>query len=177
MYRIKVIPSFEIITDPKIYYRYVDKLAEAHLYWIRKTIKSYLRFTRRHGWKYRYTGNLAKSFQKAILDQPNTSHIRALIYSDAPQSRILEFGGTITPRRGRFLKVPVKGTPLPFQLPKNAQLTLAGRVLWFGKQPVFTLKPSVRIPAYFYLARAIRSARKEVRPLVREYIMSLLREK
>ena len=139
----------------------MDAVSLKLLHSIKDTVKTYLRFTERHGWNYRYTGSLARSFRRKWL-LLSTEKIAVSIFSNAPQARILEVGGTITARR-RALTVPLKGTPYPFNLINTDRLVRRGNLLFLGKVPIFVLKKSVHIPAYFYLARAIIRAKYAIR--------------
>jgi len=52
------------------------------------------------------TGNLSQKFTRAVISEGNTRTL-ALGFSGVPYARIHEFGGTIRPKRAKWLTIPV----------------------------------------------------------------------
>ena len=176
MLKIKIKPYFEINFTKQKSEQFIKNLAVLVRNSIRQTITEYLRFSRKHGWDYPYTGSLAKSFalgKTEISDTKLISHV----YSDAPQARILELGGTITPKHSQYLKVPVKHSRLPFTLPKEAELQLRAGILYYGGRPAFVLARQVKIPAYSYIKRALELLAPSISMEVEYYIDKAFEDK
>jgi hypothetical protein len=112
------------------------------------------------------SGRLFRSFTKTV----RTTGRQAIgaIKSDAPHAFIHEFGGVITPKRVKWLTVPL--TPIAkrrrarhwrklFVPPGTRVLaTKAGH----GFVPQYALRKSVRIRPKRYLSRAVRNSAKQI---------------
>ena len=150
--------------------------AEKELYKsLRETISRYLRFTRKHGWMYSYTGRLASSFRTTNrkIDR-SLLRGRLEITSNHPAARILHTGGVIRPKTTRFLTVPLSSaSQYGFSLELQKQLIRSGKLVRIGnmlyvnivgaKIPIAVLKASVRIPPYMYLSRVLNRLRRSLR--------------
>lgn len=124
------------------------------------------------------TGQLRGSVSYRV--ETRTDGVLARIGPHVPYARIQEFGGTIRPRRGQFLTIPLR-----------AAMTAAGATrftaraiisspsiggfegtffrdhILFGKRgkqavPLFVLKRSVTIPARSYLRSSLRESRQAI---------------
>lgn len=97
---------------------------------------------------------------------------------EVPYARIQEFGGTIRPRRSRYLAVPLPNAKTPggdkrFASPRDVPnlFVITGKsgnpvmMQRVGKQarPMFVLLKQVTIPATFYLTRAMKVVQKDVK--------------
>ena len=176
MLTIKIKPHFEINFTKQKDKNFIHNLAKLVRNSIRQTITTYLRFSKKHGWDYPYTGRLAKSFTLGKIEISDTKLI-SHVYSDAPQARILELGGTITPKHSQYLKVPVKHSRLPFTLPKEVELQLKAGMLYYGSRPAFVLARKVKIPAYSYIKRALELLAPSIPMEVEYYIDKAFEDK
>jgi len=148
------------------------KQATIDIVWaIEKVIFTYMTHTTKHGWNYNYTGKLAKSFHAdwdpKRKDTPFGTTIRNIIQSFHPAAGILQTGGIITPKKAKYLTVPLPNkVGITIQeaqmLRKSGRLFLRKGKLYlklYGQAiPLFVLKPFVKMPKYQYLSKAIRKA-------------------
>lgn len=115
------------------------------------------------------TGALARSWEIEIA--VTSRGAQGGVRSPLPYARIHNQGGIITPKRGRYLAIPIGRTPRGMQArhdptPLAAWRSRAGNlILWStgngAPEPRYVLKESVRIPATHYLDIAIRSAQDD----------------
>ena len=139
---------------------------------------TYMRFTERHGWNYHYTGQLSKSFASIIFKSRNKLTIE--VYAKKNQQRIaaLEYGATIHPKRREYLTVPLKHTPFPFNLINKSRLVRREKFLGRrrGKTfiPYFVLLPSVKIPEYAFMRKALRKTMKQIPKIADEIALKML---
>ena len=145
----------------KLFDRFATSLADLLHNNITHTIRTYLRFTRRHGWNYSYTKSLQKSFKLSKMKTPFGWRIKDS--SNHPASRILEYGGVVRPKHKQYLRVPLRHTPAPFNEIPADELYLKGKRLFWKGVPYFVLKLQTFHPAYFYLTKALARTRYQVR--------------
>lgn len=131
----------------------------------------------------RRTGKFSdrKNFRVRVKSQPGAESVdlELSITIGGPQAQILEQGGTITPKSGKFLAIPLDaardadGAVLPgFETPRNFKTRLVpspnGGYLVFidgMRAPVFKLQSSVTIPPQLGARAFFRSG--EMRKLLR----------
>lgn len=123
------------------------------------------------------TGNLARSYKATLIRTGKQS--AAGVYSDAPHARIHDRGGTIKPRTGKNLPVPLSARARntrglwPRHWPKGQLFMLrskAGKILLASRgrgrraKLIFhyVLKPSVQISGKQYLRAAVNKARSGI---------------
>jgi len=140
---------------------------------LRKTITTYMRHTVQHGWNYRYTGKLKNSFSGRIRKIKYGYRLR--VYPKAPYdkvARLLEFGGEVRPRVKKFLRIPLKHTPIPFNDVRVNQLKARNGILYYNNIPMFVLKLSVKHPPYFFMHRALMKTKYQVPKLYHNVFVS-----
>ncbi len=155
-------------------YRYTSvvlhKITRLFFRELQNVISTYMTHTKKHGWNYNYTGNLARSFKLQNRKFIKTSEGllgRATITSNHPGSRILETGGTVFPKTKKKLAVPLSSASAfgfswetQMNLLSSNDLFRIGNILYVkiagAKIPLFVLKPFVRIPAYKYITKTLR---------------------
>ena len=140
---------------------------------LRKTISTYMRHTVQHGWNYRYTGRLKNSFSGRIRKIRYGYRLR--VYPKAPYdkvARLLEFGGEVRPKVKKFLRIPLKHTPIPFNAVRVNQLKARKGILYYRDIPMFVLKLSVKHPPYFFMHRALTKTKYHIPKLYHEVFVS-----
>lgn len=116
-----------------------------------------------------------------------------LVANNAIYARLLEEGGTIRPKKGTFLAIPIRGTPAEtkgarvgkiastfsnifFALSKRGHPLLMGSVGEDGEvQPLFLLRRSVKIRPHKIFATAFAEADPEIAAIFEKEISIALR--
>lgn len=124
------------------------------------------------------TGALARSYRERFIGRSGTI-TSAGSFSDLVYARIQDEGGTITPKSGRYLAVPVGGARVPVGkwprhyganelvlIKRKGRDALLAKVSGSGKRRklkvLFVLKPKVVLRGRRYLDRASVKAEPEV---------------
>jgi len=123
-------------------------------------------------WADKPTGKLERSFKIKRYPMKSVSGLTimsAAVISDSIYWKIHEYGGTITPKRSRYLTIPV--TPMARRLParmwpKGTLFKPKGKLVLMSKsgrggkpQTQFILRDSVRIHGKHYVRLAVEHAR------------------
>jgi hypothetical protein len=132
----------------------------------------------------RRSGTLSRSFQAVPLVESSTEIKAEIISSNVDYGWIQEMGGTITPKSGTYLTVPLASMLTPRGLAKGSARDVIDNPSAFGftgvffgsnilfgvrsgpytggrsrqpdMEPLFALKRSVTIPAHFYVRDSIQ---------------------
>lgn len=129
---------------------------------------------------HRRSGHLAQSIQTSVY-QDGASVVTARIGSGVannrrmPYAEIHEDGGTITPKKAKWLTIPLEAALTPSGVPKKASArewkntfvgkSKGGALIIFqkvGKKtlvPLYVLKKSVRIPARHYMSETLEASK------------------
>ena len=124
------------------------------------------------------TGALENSFSVRFIRSADGENVAAVV-SDSPYAVIQDEGGTILPRRGRHLAIPIPGAGVPRgKWPRDfarGELTfitsrrgnkLLARVSRNGIKPMFVLKERVTLKGTDYLKRAAVAAAAPVADVI-----------
>ena len=112
------------------------------------------------------TGQLSRGIKKRVLALGNMFKLEVGTQG-VKYARILEKGGTITPKRKQWLTVPLPGvkgwardyTDAFIIKSKKGNLLIVERKGKRGLKPLFVLKKSVKIPAFHWLEKSLRDRR------------------
>jgi len=111
----------------------------------------------------RRTGELARRTQERI--QETREGVKISFGSNLVYAAIHEFGGTIVPKKAKFLTIPFPGV---YGKAKDFSNTFVAKGVIHQKignkdwNPLFSLKKSVTIPARHYLSEPIKKMRPEL---------------
>jgi hypothetical protein len=119
------------------------------------------------------TGTLSRSFEVTIKGRGKEFAVE--VSSDLPYAKIQEFGGTITPKQGRFLTIPLNRQAKNRRARTIPNLHKRGKSLWLGDTPMYALARSVRIPAKGYLHKAMANSRAKLRILLGDAVRLIAR--
>jgi hypothetical protein len=126
------------------------------------------------------SGRLRDSISSVVLDEENG--ITGLIGSGVRQgnrviyANIQETGGTVTPKRVKWLTIPLQAALTPAGVPRGRArdfqntffaYSKAGNLILFQRQgksivPLFVLKKSVKVPASHYMSRTADEVHADV---------------
>jgi phage gpG-like protein len=123
----------------------------------------------------RRTGNLSRSIGTAVVESSNG--MEAVIGSGVrsgkrlPYANIHEIGGTILPKKGRFLRIPIrKGSDFALERGMGKKrISFSSGVLGY----IFV--KSVKIPARYYLSKSLDKKRTQALNKIEESIDKGLR--
>lgn len=133
-------------------------------------------------------GGLARSFRERLVSRKG-DEISAESYSNLIYAKIQNDGGTITPKSGKYLAVPLKSANVPpgkwprhfpkegpgalHFIPRRGNSPLLAKLRRDGSiLPVFSLRTSVTLRAKHYLEEAA----KRVEPEIEQILMDALDE-
>lgn len=135
------------------------------------------------------TGGLKRSFQMKLTGRTLKS-MRLSVVSDSPYAAIHEYGGTIRPKKGRYLTIPLDAAKTAAGVARGGarmfdntfvQKSRAGNLIIFQKKgdriiPLFVLKESVRIPKRLGLRTLWRQLWGERQDFILKAVMDSWRE-
>lgn len=95
----------------------------------------------------RRSGNLANGWNDAFIESGNEMEERVFITGPgAAYAKMQEYGGTVRPKKGRFLWIPIAGNVTPTGVPRvtpTEAIERGGFISW-KRGPVFFAKPLVK---------------------------------
>lgn len=126
------------------------------------------------------TGELARSFKETFLGNAKDGIRSAGALSDLVYAPIQDEGGTVTPKRGKYLAIPLPGAGVPYgKWPRDyakGELhfikSRAGNALLADPtgKPIFALKTSVRLRGRGYVRAAADAAAPKMAEVMGESI-------
>ncbi len=123
------------------------------------------------------TRTLSRSISEAIEERSATRAVVA-IGTNLEYAAIHEYGGTIRPKNGKYLAIPVgtyKGSPTTHADLKVVKTRSGSLVMLDDNGTVqYVLKPSVTIPARPYLRPALDDKKEEARQRIGESLKRLI---
>ena len=140
-------------------------------------LESEVKANQRKAGLHRRTGSLFNRTNARAKFGLSTLESEIELTVDVPYARIHEHGGTITPKRSRYLTIPLDAAKTQdraqgatragarFWPNTYVRRSKAGNLLIFSQtgEPLFLLKQRVTIPARPYVAPAIAKIRKSLR--------------
>lgn len=128
------------------------------------------------------TGNLRRSFQenKARKVQRRADGVIGTVGTNVKYAKIQEYGGTIRPKKKKWLTVPIGEALTPSGAPRGSARDFKGtffawsrkgNLILFGQSPVgggkkivplFVLKKMVRIPGRAYMKPSLEELRDDI---------------
>lgn len=126
------------------------------------------------------TGELARSFHETFLGDAKDGIRSAGALSDLVYAPIQDEGGTVVPKRGKYLAIPLPGANVPFgKWPRDYAKgdlhfikSKAGNALLADPtgKPIFALKTSVRLKGRGYIRAAADAASPKMAEVMGESI-------